>query len=58
MRLINTSSGELKERIEEPLPDYGTLSHRWGPDSEEVSFKQFSEGSKVKTAGYPKSNSS
>lgn len=36
------------------IPRYAILSHTWGADSEEVSFKDFMEGSEKNKAGYRK----
>lgn len=42
MRLINTTSFELKVFMPEHVPDYVILSHRWSPDAgEEVTFNDF-----------------
>ncbi|KAN0069133.1 HET domain containing protein [Elaphomyces granulatus] len=41
--------------VTEDLPRYAILSHTWGPDTEEVSFKDMMDGtSKSKAPGYDK----
>lgn len=51
MRLLNTKTYELKEFLENDVPDYVILSHRWG--NEEVSFKEFRKGT-IDNAGFRK----
>ncbi len=41
MRLLNTVTFQFKLFFDDCLPDYAILSHRWGNQEEEVSFKQF-----------------
>lgn len=41
MRLLNTGTLRLTLFSTEPLPDYATLSHRWGDD--EISLQGFEE---------------
>ena len=51
MWLLNTTTLKLEECIGSAIPQYAILSHTWGPDSEEVSFKDIRkdfEGSKKK----------
>ena len=45
MRLINTKTFEFKTFFDSSLPEYAILSHRWGSEEEEVSYKQFRKGS-------------
>ena len=45
MRLLNTKTFELKNFFDSSLPEYAILSHRWGNEDEEVSYKQFRKGS-------------
>lgn len=42
VRLINTSTIELKEFRESERPKYAILSHTWGSDDDEVTFRQMS----------------
>ncbi|KAF6790371.1 37s ribosomal protein rsm22 [Colletotrichum sojae] len=43
MRLINVKTGKLEE-FHENIPSYAILSHTWGPDHEEISFRDAQEG--------------
>lgn len=43
MRLINVRTGRLEEFFHEP-PAYAALSHTWGSDDEEISFRDLQEG--------------
>ena len=45
MRLLHTKSFEFKNFYDSSLPKYAILSHRWGNEEEEVSYKQFRKGS-------------
>ena len=45
MRLLNTTTFEFKNFFDSSLPQYAILSHRWGSEEEEVSYKQFRKGS-------------
>ena len=45
MRLLNTKTFEFKNFYDTSLPEYAILSHRWGSEDEEVSYKQFRKGS-------------
>ena len=40
MRLLNTVTFQFKLFFDDCMPDYAILSHRWGNQEEEVSFKQ------------------
>jgi hypothetical protein len=57
MRLLERKdSGEAiltKDYIND-IPHYAILSHTWGDDKDEVSFKEFMEGSGKTKAGYRK----
>ena len=57
MRLLHfNSSGNgfsLTEFVNE-IPQYGILSHTWGPDSDEVTYKELVEGTGSGKAGYRK----
>lgn len=41
MRLLNTANFQFKTFFDDFLPKYAILSHRWGNEEEEVSYKQF-----------------
>lgn len=43
MRLINTSTIELKEFRDSERPKYAILSHTWGSDDDEVTFHEMSQ---------------
>lgn len=45
MRLLNTKTFEFKTFFDSSLPKYAILSHRWGNEEEEVSYKQLRKGS-------------
>jgi hypothetical protein len=57
MRLLqlkaNSEFGLTKDLIDN-IPPYAILSHTWGNDDEEVTFKDLAEGSKNTKAGYRK----
>ncbi|KAK3988497.1 hypothetical protein QBC44DRAFT_382245 [Cladorrhinum sp. PSN332] len=44
MRLINTKNFKLEEFLEHETPPYAILSHTWGDDVEEISFREAQEG--------------
>ncbi|KAL7919399.1 hypothetical protein ACQKWADRAFT_322996 [Trichoderma austrokoningii] len=44
MRLINASTFAIEEFSDFCVPRYAILSHTWGPDSEEISFRDVEEG--------------
>lgn len=55
MRLVDTSTLELKEFFDSEIPDYAILSHRWS--TEEVTYEEYTAGKKdtnTKKAGYRK----
>lgn len=57
MRLLElTSQGHLQltEFIGDNIPPYAILSHTWGADDEEVTFKNLAEGTGHSKAGYQK----
>jgi Heterokaryon incompatibility protein (HET) len=57
MRLLerNGSGGfSLTEFVDGPIPRYAILSHTWGLDSDEVSFKNIMESTGNSKAGYEK----
>ncbi|OHE99496.1 hypothetical protein CORC01_05296 [Colletotrichum orchidophilum] len=43
MRLINVQTGCLEEFFHE-LPPYAVLSHTWGPDKDEITFRDIEDG--------------
>ena len=45
MRLLNTKTFEFKNFYDSSLPEYAILSHRWGNEDDEVSYKQFRKAS-------------
>lgn len=51
MRLLNCHTLELKDFVDNEIPPYSILSHRWGED--EVSYKNFRKGRQL-GAGYRK----
>jgi hypothetical protein len=57
MRLLRLdSSGELSftEDLVNNIPSYAVLSHTWGPDSEEATYKDIVTGSGKSKVGYQK----
>ncbi len=44
----------LVEQHDEHIPQYAILSHTWGADGEEVTFKDLMEGTGKNKAGYNK----
>ena len=52
MRLIETSSLQFEEFLDDDVPDYAILSHTWG--KEEVSFEAFTKPESLSLAGYKK----
>ncbi|KAL8915792.1 MAG: hypothetical protein Q9172_006661 [Xanthocarpia lactea] len=52
MRLINTTTLELREFIGLDVPVYAILSHRWGPD--EATFQDFERGVQQTREGFTK----
>ncbi|UKZ81833.1 hypothetical protein TrVFT333_009609 [Trichoderma virens FT-333] len=44
MRLINTNTFKLEEFSDGSIPPYAILSHTWGKDSEELSFREMENG--------------
>jgi Heterokaryon incompatibility protein (HET) len=57
MRLIKDEGhGDLSlvEQHDENIPHYAILSHTWGADSEEITFKDLMEGTGKNKAGYIK----
>src|SRR5436189_4680062 len=57
MRLLQVDENDelsLTDDLIDNIPPYAILSHTWGKDHEEVSFKDLSEGPRKKKAGYRK----
>jgi hypothetical protein len=57
MRLLTLDhDGDLNliERTGKAIPQYAILSHTWGPDEEEVTYKDLMNGTKKDTPGYSK----
>jgi hypothetical protein len=58
MRLLrrwpDNSGFSLVEHVGNNIPPYAILSHTWGPDDEEVTFKDLMEGSGKSKPGYRK----
>ncbi|KAN0067922.1 HET domain containing protein [Elaphomyces granulatus] len=58
MRLLErNSAGEFsltKYFVSDDIPRYAILSHTWGPDTEEVSFKDMMDGTGMSKPGYHK----
>jgi hypothetical protein len=57
MRLLQLKDGgefSLTEYVGDNIPQYAILSHNWGADYEEVTFKDLAEGKGKSKAGYNK----
>jgi hypothetical protein len=57
MRLLEAKNHDefsLTEFVGDNIPGYAILSHTWGDDSEEVTFKDLAEGAGKSKAGYSK----
>lgn len=54
IRLEDNGKFSLVEYVGDRIPQYAILSHTWGEDYEEVSFKDLMEGTGKKRAGYDK----
>jgi hypothetical protein len=57
MRLLDFKNHDelsLTEFIGDNIPRYAILSHTWGPDNEELTFKDLAEGAGKSKAGYSK----
>ena len=52
MRLINTTTLELKEFFDSDIPKYAILSHRWTAD--EVTYEEYMKGKHPSGVGYQK----
>jgi hypothetical protein len=59
MRLLllsNTGEFSLTKDLvgDDPIPPYAILSHKWGPDTKEVTFKDITNGTGERKPGYEK----
>jgi len=57
MRLLRLQEGgdfSLVEHVGKNIPQYAILSHTWGADHEEVTFRDLTEGKGKSKAGYRK----
>jgi|SRR3569833_2134017 len=54
MRLIECNDDGFKLRTFRDVPDYAILSHTWGPDDQEVTFKDMVGGTGAEKIGYEK----
>ncbi len=56
MRLLEYRDGKIEptKDLVRDIPDYAILSHTWGPDIDEVSYKDFVDGTEKGKAGYRK----
>jgi hypothetical protein len=54
LRIENNGGFSLIERWGKDIPQYAILSHTWGPEDEEVTFKDLINGTAKKKAGYRK----
>jgi hypothetical protein len=52
MRLLNTTTLELKEFFDKNIPKYAILSHTW--DNDEVTFDELQAGTGKSKKGYNK----
>jgi hypothetical protein len=56
LRLENNGGFSLVECVGGSIPPYAILSHTWGPDDEEVTFKDLTERAGGNKAGFHKLN--
>ncbi|RYP37008.1 hypothetical protein DL768_010903 [Monosporascus sp. mg162] len=56
MRLLKCSDGQfqLTKDLDYDIPSYAILSHTWGPDTEEVTFRDLVDGTGKDKIGYEK----
>ncbi|KAF2806081.1 HET-domain-containing protein [Mytilinidion resinicola] len=54
MRLLRLEDFSLVEVVGKNIPRYAVLSHTWGPDQEEVTYKEIVKGTGKSKAGYAK----
>ena len=53
MRLINVKTYKLEEFLDKTVPPYAILSHTWGNDKDEVSYRDIKEGNIEKAGSRP-----
>ncbi|KAF1995465.1 hypothetical protein P154DRAFT_526268 [Amniculicola lignicola CBS 123094] len=54
LRLEDDGGFSLVEHVGKNIPQYAILSHTWGADHEEVTFRDLTEGISKSKAGYRK----
>jgi hypothetical protein len=54
LRLQNDGEYGLAQEFGKNIPHYAILSHTWGEDDEEVSFKDIKKRRRKNTSGYSK----
>ena len=56
MRLLECENGKfsLTKDLNRDIPQYAILSHTWGPDEEEVTYRDLVDGTGVGKVGYEK----
>jgi hypothetical protein len=56
MRILQIEDGSLSlvERLGDNIPAYAILSHTWGADDEEVTYRDLLDGKGKRKAGYRK----
>jgi hypothetical protein len=56
MRLLECNDGKLKltKDLVRDIPKYAILSHTWGADADEVTFKDLADGTEEEKIGYEK----
>lgn len=54
LRIHDNSDFSLVQYVGASIPKYAILSHTWGPDHEEVSFRDLTEGTGKEKTGYRK----
>jgi hypothetical protein len=53
-RILDNGELSLEEHIGQDIPAYAILSHTWGRDEDEVTFRDLTEGTGQEKAGYRK----
>jgi len=54
LQLQGDSNFSLVERIGDDIPPYAILSHTWGPNNEEITFRDLNDGTGKTKAGFRK----
>lgn len=55
MRLLEYNDGKIRLTMDlHDIPKYAILSHTWGQDTEEVTFRDMVDGTGQDKAGYKK----